>query len=82
MNEQIHITGIGPITFDIAFGGAFYAIVDSSQFSIQLDDSHYSQLIDYGKKIKDAIAHQYDIIHPEENDLSFYIWSDLYRPCS
>jgi trans-L-3-hydroxyproline dehydratase len=70
-NGQIEIPGLGPVRFDIAFGGAFYAFCEASELGLELDRSNYQKLIDYGKKIKHEIASQFIIKHPFEDDLSF-----------
>lgn len=70
-NAQIHVPGIGPVYFDIAFGGAFYAFVDAPRLGLNLDQSEYHRLIDLGRRIKLAIMNQFPIPHPFEEDLSF-----------
>lgn len=69
--KSIDIAGIGHVQFDVAFGGAFYAIVEAAPLGLALDASAYNQLIDYGKRIKNAIMKSFEIRHPEEGDLSF-----------
>ncbi|MEQ9425554.1 MAG: proline racemase family protein [Cyclobacteriaceae bacterium] len=73
LNEDVVIEGYGKIKYDIAYGGAFYAYVDVSEFSIDLEPSNTQLLIDLGMKIKKAAsasASQF-IKHPFEEDLSF-----------
>lgn len=70
-NKHILIPGIGRVNFDIAFGGAFYAFCDADELGLELTASNYNKLIDYGKKIKNAVMKEYDVIHPYEKDLSF-----------
>lgn len=70
-DQKINVPGIGDVKLDIAFGGAFYAFVDADQIGIGLEDKDYVQLIDWGKKIKKAVAENFEIKHPFEADLSF-----------
>jgi trans-L-3-hydroxyproline dehydratase len=70
-DENIEVEGIGKITFDVAYGGAFYAFVDASEMDIELTEKDYNKLIDWGRKIKTAVAQHYEIKHPFEKDLSF-----------
>lgn len=70
-DQKVDIPEIGEVKFDIAFGGAFYAFVDADSIGIGLDATNYNQLIDWGKKIKKAVAENFDIKHPFEEDLSF-----------
>lgn len=69
--EEVDVDGMGRIVFDVAYGGAFYAIVDTDSLDISLSASHYNQLIHWGKKIKQAVAQKLPIRHPYEEDLSF-----------
>ena len=42
------IDGFGNVRFDIAYGGAFYALVDAPALGLELDAAHYARLIDAG----------------------------------
>ncbi len=70
-DKQVDVPGLGVITFDVAYGGAFYAFVDSSTLNLKLSSEHFSQLIDYGRRIKIAVMKAFPIKHPFEDDLSF-----------
>ncbi len=70
-SQSITIDGIGKVNFDIAFGGAFYAYVQASSLGLTLAPAHQEKLIDYGRKIKNAIINTMAIEHPFEHDLSF-----------
>jgi trans-L-3-hydroxyproline dehydratase len=67
----VDVPGIGRIEFDLAFGGAFYAFCEASPLGLNLDSSDYNKLIDYGRRIKNAIIENYNIVHPYEADLGF-----------
>jgi trans-L-3-hydroxyproline dehydratase len=70
-NNLIIVPGLGKVKVDIAFGGAFYAIVDSGQIGISLEPANGSKLKELGMSIKSAVNEQTEIIHPEEEDLGF-----------
>jgi len=74
LNRIVEIEGIGKVTYDLAYGGAFYAYVDMAKnsFNFDLSSDSYRQLIDNGMKIKHAVMKaDKDILHPFEDDLSF-----------
>ncbi len=71
INENVKVPGIGEITFDVAFGGAFYAIVNADKLELKLNGSDYHKLIDYGTRIKKAVKDNFEIKHPFETELSF-----------
>ncbi len=70
-NQVVEVPGIGNVNFDIGFGGAFYAYVQAQPLGLKLDGSDYNRLIDYGKRIKQAVMDNFPIIHPFEEDLSY-----------
>ena len=70
-DQSVEVPGLGLVHFDLAYGGAFYAFVDAGPLGLSLTADHYSRLIDYGRRIKHAVASNYSIEHPFEKDLSF-----------
>ena len=57
------------IRADVAFGGAFYAIVDSEAVGLPIDAGHLPELRRVGMEIKHAIEDVYTIAHPLEPGL-------------
>jgi trans-L-3-hydroxyproline dehydratase len=70
-DQQIRVDDLGVVKYDIAYGGAFYAVVDAKPLSLALLPSSYGEVIRAGVKIKRAIANVMPIEHPFESDLSF-----------
>jgi len=70
-NETVEVPGLGVVTFDVAYGGAFYAFVEAEPLGFRLEASEYDRLIDVGRRIKQAVMKEFEIIHPFEEDLSF-----------
>ncbi len=74
LDKTVQVPGLGKVTYDLAYGGAFYAYVDMAKnnFNFNLNPESYTDLIKYGMDIKRAvIASDDNIHHPEEGDLSF-----------
>ena len=71
LDQQIEVPALGRIHYDVAFGGAFYAIVDANQLNLSLDPTGISKLIEAGMKIKQRVMKEKIIAHPFEPDLSF-----------
>ena len=70
-DQLIDIPGIGEIKYDIAFGGAFYALVAARDLGISMIPDEIQRIIDIGMQIKRTIQKQYPVEHPEHSDLSF-----------
>src|SRR5882724_11356228 len=57
------------IRVDVAFGGAFYAIVDSEAVGLPIDIAHLPELRRAGMEIKHAIESVHTVAHPLEPGL-------------
>lgn len=69
---QLELPPYGKITYDLAYGGAFYAYLDIAQLQLQCRPSYYSEIIRLGKAVKKAVIQQNsNIHHPFEQDLGF-----------
>ncbi|MFV9549919.1 proline racemase family protein [Algibacter sp. PT7-4] len=74
LDRTVKVEGLGNVTYDLAYGGAFYAYVDMAKnnFNFNLNAASYRALITNGMKIKNAVINSdHEIIHPFEEDLSF-----------
>nr|WP_315484225.1 proline racemase family protein [uncultured Undibacterium sp.] len=71
LDQQVEVEGIGVITYSLAYGGAFYAYVDASSIGLSLEANNHRQIIDFGRRIKQAVMASIEVVHPFESDLSF-----------
>jgi 4-hydroxyproline epimerase len=60
----IQLPGMGKITFDVAYGGNFYAIIDPQESYKGLDHYKVNELISMSPAIRDLINSKYSFIHP------------------
>ena len=51
---------------DVAYGGAFYAIVDAESAGLSIDIAHVSELRRAGLAIRDAVERAVTIAHPSQ----------------
>lgn len=61
---QIEMPEIGTVTFDISFGGSFFAIVDAKQLGIKVEPKNTQKLTEIGLKMRDIINETIEIEHP------------------
>ncbi|OED44729.1 hydroxyproline-2-epimerase, partial [Flavobacteriaceae bacterium (ex Bugula neritina AB1)] len=71
---------LGEITFDVAYGGNYYAIVDPQQNFSGIHDFTASKLIQYSQVVRERINQKYPdyFIHPENEtirDVSHMLWT-------
>jgi len=71
LDEIIEVPGLGPVRYDLAFGGAFYAYVQAESVGLTCTPADYRALIEKGMAIKRAIMASRPIVHPFEADLGF-----------
>jgi proline racemase len=61
----------GPVTVDIAYGGAFYAFLPADSIGLDLRTSPMRAIVDAGEEIARAAAKAIPVEHPDEPDLAF-----------
>lgn len=71
LDQEVEVEGLGKITYDLAYGGAYYAFVEAKDAGLECSPTHYRALIEKGMDIKHAVMNQRQIVHPLEEDLSF-----------
>ena len=80
LDQEVDVPGLGPVRYDLAFGGAFYAYVKAKDVGLRCVREDFRPLIENGMAIKRAVMTSRAIPHPFEEDLSFLygtIFTDL-----
>ena len=70
-DEAVDVPGFGRVIVDVAYGGAFYALVDADTLGLSLTPDRVTDHIACGRAIKRAVRREFEIAHPFEKDLSF-----------
>jgi 4-hydroxyproline epimerase len=67
----VHCPDLGELTFDVAYGGNFYAIFDSQKNFSGIQDFTASQIVQYSQIVRDRINNRYQnqFIHPEDDSI-------------
>lgn len=68
---ELVVPPYGPLTVDIAFGGAFYAYLTAERVGLRVVPEQRDQLVAAGEAIKRAVNEKLTITHPLEEDLGF-----------
>jgi trans-L-3-hydroxyproline dehydratase len=71
LDRAIDVPGHGLVTLDIAFGGAYYAILPSSRLGLPFMTTPVETLVDAGVRVTEAVRGAIAITHPDEPDLGF-----------
>jgi proline racemase len=65
LTAMTEVAGLGSIPVDIAYGGAFFAIVDAPSLGFSVSPDEARDLVEQGEKIKAAVVVQHPVFHPE-----------------
>jgi len=70
-DKTVDTSEYGPVTVDIGYGGAFYAVVPADQFGLDVRASKTRDLVDAASIITEAVKGQVPLHHPADDDLAF-----------
>jgi trans-L-3-hydroxyproline dehydratase len=79
-DATVDVPGLGRVTYDLAFGGAYYAYVQAGPLGLRLMPDNARALIDAGMAIKRAVMAARPIVHPFAKDLGFLYGTILIGP--
>ncbi|MFC6103292.1 4-hydroxyproline epimerase [Olivibacter domesticus] len=66
---EVECPDLGTVKVDVAYGGNFYGIIDPQENFKDIADFTASQLIHYGKIIRQLLNDKYEFIHPENSNI-------------
>jgi proline racemase len=70
LGQTVDVKGFGELTYDIAYGGNFYAILDLDQVGLPFDRAYKQPILDAGLAIMAAINEQRLPVHPGNSEIS------------
>ncbi len=68
---SVTVPGLGEVVVDVAYGGAFYALVSDARLGLDIRQSPLRAIVDAGEAVAQAVAATGVAVHPEDADLSF-----------
>ena len=71
LDAQLELPGQDPVEVDVAYGGAYYAILPASRLGLDLFATPYDTLVRTARQITTAGREQLTIDHPGDPDLGF-----------
>ncbi len=66
LGASVEVKGLGTVTYDLAYGGNYYAILPLEQLGIPFDRSEKDRILQAGLDIMDAINQTAKPVHPED----------------
>ena len=77
-NLKVDCPDLGELSFDVAYGGNFYAIVDVQENFLGLEHYPAEQLIAWARVMRKRINEQYEFVHPANANIhgcSHILWT-------
>ena len=63
-DQKIDISGYGDMSYDISFGGSFFALVDAEQIGLKINVENTEEITELGMKLRQKINQTVEIKHP------------------
>ena len=63
-DQKVFMKGWGEITYDISFGGSFFALVDAEKIGLNLEMENVDKITELGMALRDIINNTVEIRHP------------------
>ncbi len=79
-DQVVSVPGYGEITYDMAYGGNFYAIVPIDRVGIAFERKNGAKFLEAGLAISDAINEQNRPVHPENPEIAICHHIDFITP--
>jgi proline racemase len=80
LDAPVEVAGLGTVEVDIAYGGAFFAIVDAHALGFRLSRDEARALVETGERIKAAAAEQHPVTHPENPGIHTVTFTQFAAP--
>ena len=80
LDASLDVEGLGRVTVDVAYGGAFFAIVDAPSLGFSVEPKEARDLVALGNRITAAAAQQLPVRHPENPDIHTVTFTELAMP--
>jgi proline racemase len=69
LDRTVDVVGLGPISYDMAFGGNFYAILTAETLGVDFDRAHKDEILRRALLVMDAINEQDEPVHQVQPEI-------------
>jgi proline racemase len=69
LDQTVTVNGIGQVSYDMAYGGNFYAILGLDQAGIPFDRANQDRILSAGLAVMAAINEQNEPVHPDNREI-------------
>jgi trans-L-3-hydroxyproline dehydratase len=79
LGVELDVEGLGPVPVDVAYGGAFFAIVDASALGFAVEPKEARELVVLGNRIT-AAARGLEVRHPDNPEIQGVTFTEFAAP--
>ena len=83
-DQKVNLPGVGEVTFDISFGGSFFAIIKASELGLEIKPENAFAIRDKALELRDIINKEIPVQHPELEHIKTVdlveVWSEPTHP--
>ncbi|WP_089719638.1 proline racemase family protein [Candidatus Entotheonella palauensis] len=80
LDAAVEVPGLGTLSVDVAYGGAFFALVDGTSLGFHFTPDEARDFVEVGETIKAAVAEQHPVVHPENPDIHTVTFTEFTAP--
>jgi len=80
VGAKLDVEGLGTIAVDVAYGGAFFAIVDAPSLGFTVEPKEARELVLLGNRIVAAARQQLSVSHPENPEIQGVTFAEFAMP--
>jgi proline racemase len=80
LDLEVDVPGLGPVRFDLAYGGHFYALVEAAACGLSLEPREAPDLVAVGERVRAAIEARGPLVHPAMPSARGLLYVQFYGP--
>jgi proline racemase len=80
LDAKVAVPGLGPVAYDLAYGGHFYALVEAAAVGLVLEPAGAPRIVEVGERIRAAIEAGAALVHPEGGQSKGLLYVQFYGP--
>jgi proline racemase len=80
LDAALEVEGLGTVRVDVAYGGAFFALVDAPALGLTVEPAAARELVTLGNRITAAAARQLPVRHPQNPDIHTVTFTEFAMP--
>jgi proline racemase len=80
LDAVVDVPGLGRVSFDLAYGGHFYAMVAAREVGLALEAKDAARIVQVGEAIRLRIEAEVPLVHPAMPDARGLLYIQFYEP--